>query len=32
MYEFTEAESEAAVALYGCDCPVCINVLRQLQS
>ena len=32
MYEFTEAESDAAAALYGCDCPVCINALRQLQS
>ena len=32
MYEFTEAESDAAIALYGCDCPVCINALRQLQS
>ena len=32
MYELTEAESDAAVALYGCDCPVCINALRQLQS
>ena len=32
MYELTEAESDAAAALYGCDCPVCINALRQLQS
>ncbi len=32
MYEFTEAESDAAITLYGCDCPVCINALRQLQS
>ena len=32
MYEFTEAESDAAAALYGCDCPVCINALRQFQS
>ncbi len=32
MYELTEAESDAAVALYGCDCPVCINALRQLKS
>ena len=30
MFELTEAESDAAVALYGCDCPVCINALRQL--
>ncbi len=32
MYELTEAESDTAVALFGCDCPMCINVLRQLQS
>ena len=32
MYELTEAESDAAAALYGCDCPMCINALRQLQS
>ncbi len=32
MYEFTEAESDAVVALYGYDCPVCINALRQLPS
>lgn len=32
MFELTEAESDAAVALFGCDCPVCINALRRLQS
>lgn len=32
MMDFTEAESDAAVALFGCDCPPCINALRQLQS
>lgn len=32
MSEFTKAESDAAVALYGCDCPRCINALRQLRS
>jgi hypothetical protein len=31
MLDFTEEESDAAVALYGCDCPVCINSLRQLR-
>jgi hypothetical protein len=29
--EFSEEESDAAVALYGCDCPRCINSLRQLR-
>lgn len=32
MMDFTAAESDAAVALFGCDCPPCINALRQLQS
>ena len=32
MFELTEAESDAAVALYGCDCPMCINALRKLRS
>lgn len=31
MLDFTEEESDAAVALYGCDCPLCINSLRQLR-
>jgi hypothetical protein len=31
MLDFTEEESDTAVALYGCDCPVCINSLRQLR-
>lgn len=31
MMDFTAAESDAAVALFGCDCPPCINALRQLQ-
>jgi len=31
MLDFTEEESDAAVALFGCDCPVCINSLRQLR-
>jgi hypothetical protein len=31
MLDFTEEESDAAVALYGCDCPLCINFLRLLR-
>jgi hypothetical protein len=31
MLDFTEEESDAAVALYGCDCQLCINSLRQLR-
>ncbi|MGK7871824.1 MAG: hypothetical protein AB4426_00385 [Xenococcaceae cyanobacterium] len=26
---FSEEESETAIALYGCDCIACINALRQ---
>ncbi|MBD0343272.1 MAG: hypothetical protein ICV63_00240 [Coleofasciculus sp. Co-bin14] len=29
--EFTEEESDAAVAQFGCDCPACLNALRQLR-
>jgi hypothetical protein len=29
--DFSEAESDAAVTLFGCDCPSCINALRQLR-
>lgn len=29
--DFSEAESDAAVALFGCDCPACIRSLKQLQ-
>jgi hypothetical protein len=29
--DFTEEESNAAVTLFGCDCPVCVNALRQLR-
>lgn len=29
--EFTEAESDASVELFGCDCPACINALRQMR-
>jgi hypothetical protein len=28
---FTEEESNAALALFGCDCPTCINALRSLR-
>ena len=30
--DFSAAESDAAVALFGCDCPPCINALRQLRN
>lgn len=30
--DFTTAESDAAVTLFGCDCPSCINALRQLRN
>lgn len=30
-YPMTEEESNAAIALYGCDCPACVNALRQLR-
>ncbi|MFN6538514.1 MAG: hypothetical protein RM021_019485 [Nostoc sp. EkiNYC01] len=30
MLNFTEEESDAAIKLFGCDCPYCINSLRQL--
>jgi hypothetical protein len=29
--EFTEEESDAAITKFGCDCPACINSLRQLR-
>jgi hypothetical protein len=29
--KFSEAESDAAVALFGCDCPACLRSLKQLQ-
>lgn len=31
MLDFSEEESDAAVAMFGCDCPVCLNILRQLR-
>lgn len=30
--DFSAAESDAAVELFGCDCPSCIGALRQLRS
>lgn len=32
VMDFSAAESDAAVAVFGCDCPPCINALRQLRS
>lgn len=29
--DFSDEESEAAVALFGCDCPACIRSLRTLR-
>lgn len=31
MLDFTEEESDAAIKLFGCDCPYCMNSLRQLR-
>ena len=31
MLNFTEAESDKAIALFGCDCPYCMNALHALQ-
>jgi len=28
---FTEEESDTAIALFGCDCPSCLNALRQMR-
>lgn len=32
ILSFSDAESDAAAVLFGCDCPACINALRQLRS
>ncbi|WNN90442.1 hypothetical protein [Gloeocapsopsis dulcis] len=32
LLDFSAAESDAAVNLFGCDCPACLNVLRQLRN
>ncbi|MBE9189832.1 hypothetical protein IQ230_05545 [Gloeocapsopsis crepidinum LEGE 06123] len=29
MLEFTDEESDTAVRLFGCDCLICINAVRQ---
>ncbi len=31
ILDFSAAESDAAAVLFGCDCPPCINALRQLR-
>ncbi|MFH7029206.1 MAG: hypothetical protein ACHBN1_28385 [Heteroscytonema crispum UTEX LB 1556] len=31
MLNFSEEESNKAIALFGCDCPYCVNALRTLQ-
>lgn len=31
MLEFNDAESDMAINLFGCDCPACINSLRQMR-
>jgi hypothetical protein len=31
MLNFTDEESDAAIKLFKCDCPYCINSLRQLR-
>ncbi|MFQ4142145.1 hypothetical protein [Chlorogloeopsis sp. ULAP02] len=28
---FTEEESDAAIAMFGCDCAVCLNAIRQMR-
>jgi hypothetical protein len=30
-FVFSDEESNAAVALFGCDCPTCLNALRSLR-
>ncbi|AFY61159.1 hypothetical protein [Synechococcus sp. PCC 6312] len=32
ILEFTEEESNTAVQLFGCDCPLCLNALRALRN
>ncbi|MGV0023455.1 hypothetical protein [Phormidesmis priestleyi] len=29
--DFTDEESDAAVMRFGCDCPTCLNALRQMR-
>ncbi len=28
--QFTDQESDEAIKLFGCDCPICINAVRQI--
>lgn len=30
--KFTDEESDTAIALFGCDCPSCLNSLRQMRT
>lgn len=32
ILEFTEEESNTAMRLFGCDCPLCLNALRSLRN
>ncbi|MBD2778079.1 hypothetical protein [Iningainema tapete] len=29
--QFTEEESDTAIAMFGCDCPSCLNAIRQMR-
>ncbi len=31
ILEFTEEESDTAMRLFGCDCPLCLNALRAMR-
>ena len=31
-FDMSEEESDATIALFGCDCPACVRSLRQLRS
>ncbi len=31
MLAFSDEESDAAIHLFGCDCPACVNALRSLR-
>lgn len=31
MLDISEKESDEAIALFGCDCPACVNALRALR-
>lgn len=31
-FELTDEESDASVALFGCDCPACVRSLRKLRN